>query len=38
MADCNDYTLLQIKEAGRPVEVVYADEGTPFFVGPSSVF
>jgi iron(III) transport system substrate-binding protein len=38
MADGNEYTLLQIKEAGRPVEVVYATEGTPFIVGPSSVF
>jgi iron(III) transport system substrate-binding protein len=38
MADGNEYTLLQIREAGRPVEVVYATEGTPFIVGPSSVF
>ena len=38
MADGNEYTLLQIKEAGRPVEVVYPTEGTPFIIGPSSVF
>ncbi len=38
MADGNEYTLLLLKEAGRPVEVVYASEGTPFVTGPSAVF
>ena len=38
MADGNEYTLLMLKEAGRPVEVVYASEGTPFVTGPSGVF
>lgn len=38
MADGNDYNLIQLKEAGRPVEVVYPTEGTPLIVGPNSVF
>ena len=29
MADGNDYNLVQLKEAGQPVEVVYPAEGTP---------
>src|SRR3982075_3623231 len=36
MADGNDYNLLQLKEAGQPVEVVYPAEGTPLVVGPSA--
>src|SRR5262249_979301 len=38
MADGNDYNLIQLKEAGRPVEVVYPSEGTPLVAGPSAVF
>ena len=30
MADGNDYNLIQLKERGQPVEVVYPSEGTPF--------
>jgi iron(III) transport system substrate-binding protein len=38
MADGNDYNLVLLKEAGRPVEVVYPAEGTPLIVGPNGVF
>jgi iron(III) transport system substrate-binding protein len=38
MADGNDYNLVQLKEAGRPVEVVYPTEGTPLVTGPNGVF
>jgi iron(III) transport system substrate-binding protein len=38
MADGNDYNLVQLKEAGQPVEVVYPTEGTPLVTGPSGVF
>ena len=38
MADGNDYNLIQLKEAGQPVEVVYPAEGTPVITGPSAVF
>ncbi len=38
MADGNDYNLIQLKEAGQPVEVVYPTEGTPLVAGPTGVF
>src|SRR5262249_22998657 len=38
MADGNDYNLIQLKEAGQPVEVVYPVERTPLVTGPSAVF
>jgi len=38
MADGNDYNLIQLKEQGAPVEVVYPTEGTPLISGPSAVF
>jgi iron(III) transport system substrate-binding protein len=38
MADGNDYNLIQLKEAGQPVELVYPAEGTPVITGPSAVF
>jgi iron(III) transport system substrate-binding protein len=38
MADGNDYNLVQLKEAGQPVEVVYPTEGTPLVTGPTGVF
>jgi iron(III) transport system substrate-binding protein len=37
MADGNDYNLVQLKEQGQPVEVVYPAEGTPLVTGPSAV-
>lgn len=33
MADGNEYNLFIIKEAGGPIEVVYAEEGTPIAIG-----
>ena len=38
MVDGDGYNLIQLKEAGQPVEVVYPAEGTPFVTGPSAVF
>jgi iron(III) transport system substrate-binding protein len=38
MADGNDYNLIQLKESGQPVEVVYPAEGTPVVTGPSGLF
>jgi len=38
MADGNDYNLIQLKEKGAPVEVVYPSEGTPLITGPTGVF
>ena len=38
MADGNDYNLIQLKERGQPVEVVYPAEGTPFVTGPTAIF
>src|SRR6266850_5497281 len=38
MADGNDYNLIQLKERGQPVEVVYPAEGTPFISGPTAIF
>jgi iron(III) transport system substrate-binding protein len=38
MADGNEYNILQLKEAGRPVEPVYASEGSPMIVGPNGIF
>lgn len=38
MADGNDYNLIQLKEQGAPVEVVYPSEGTPIVSGPSAIF
>jgi len=37
MADGNEYNLVQLKEKGEPVEIVYPTEGTPLIVGPSGV-
>src|SRR5262245_36684340 len=37
-ADGNEYNLILLKEAGQPVEPVYASEGTPMIVGPNGVF
>jgi iron(III) transport system substrate-binding protein len=38
MADGNEYNIFLIKEAGRPVEPVYATEGSPIIVGPNGIF
>ena len=38
MADGNEYNVLLLKEAGKPIEVVYAAEGSPSIVQPSAVF
>src|SRR3569623_320921 len=38
MADGNDYNMIQLKERGQPVEVVYTAEGTPFVAGPTAIF
>src|SRR3954447_3957505 len=38
MADGNEYNVFHIKEAGRPVEPVYATEGSPLIIGPNGVF
>ena len=38
MADGNDYNLIQLKEAGQPVEAIYPVEGTPQIAGPSAIF
>ena len=38
MADGGEYNVLQIKEAGGPVEIVYPTEGIPVVVGPNGIF
>src|ERR1700744_512918 len=37
-ADGNEYNILQLRDAGRPVEPVYASEGSPMIVGPNGLF
>jgi len=36
--DGNEYNILQFKETGRPVQPVYATEGSPMIVGPNGIF
>lgn len=38
MADGNESNVFLLKEAGAPIEVVYAAEGTPSIVQPSAIF
>jgi iron(III) transport system substrate-binding protein len=38
MADGNDYNLIQLMDAGRPVAPIYPAEGTPIITGPTGVF
>jgi iron(III) transport system substrate-binding protein len=38
MADGNEYNIFELKEKGRPVEPVYATEGSPVIVGPNGIF
>src|ERR1700759_1435785 len=37
MADGNEYNMFQIKEGGKPVEIVYPTEGSPLIVGPNGL-
>ena len=37
-ADGNDYSLALYKDAGRPVEIVYASEGTPQIIVETGIF
>jgi iron(III) transport system substrate-binding protein len=37
-ADGVEYLIHQLKEAGQPVEPVYATEGSPLIVGPNAIF
>src|SRR5205085_4346885 len=36
--DGSEYVMLQMKEAGQPLEVVYPTEGTPLITGPNALF
>ena len=38
MADGTEYMMLQEKENGSPLEIVYPAEGTPLIIGPNAVF
>ena len=38
MIDGAGYLVIRNKEAGRPVDVIYPEEGTPLATGPSAVF
>jgi iron(III) transport system substrate-binding protein len=38
MADGGEYNLIQLKEAGQPVELVYPTEGIPMVIGPNAIF
>jgi len=38
MADGNESNVLLLKEAGKPIEIVYASEGSPTIVQPSAIF
>ena len=38
MADGNEYNIFQLREKGRPVEPVYASEGSPLIIGPNGIF
>jgi iron(III) transport system substrate-binding protein len=37
MVDGNEYVAMQMKEAGEPIEIVYAKEGSPMVVSPSAI-
>src|ERR1700687_3917171 len=37
MADGNEYNMFQLKEGGKPVEIVYPSEGSPLIVGPNGL-
>src|SRR4030088_5414 len=38
MADGNEYNMFQLKEGGKPVEIIYPAEGSPLIVGPNGLF
>ena len=38
MADGGEYNVLQAKESGGPIEIVYPAEGSPVIVGPNGIF
>jgi iron(III) transport system substrate-binding protein len=38
MADGNDFNVIQHREAGKPVELVYPEEGAPLIAGPNAIF
>ena len=38
MSDGSEYNMLQLKESGGPVEMVYPTEGMPLVVGPNGMF
>lgn len=38
MADGIEYGLFRLKETGKPVDLIYATEGTPIIVGPNAIF
>jgi iron(III) transport system substrate-binding protein len=38
MADGIEYGMFQLKETGKPVELIYATEGTPLIIGPNAIF
>jgi iron(III) transport system substrate-binding protein len=38
MADGIEYGMFQLKESGKPVEIIYPSEGSPLIVGPNGVF
>jgi iron(III) transport system substrate-binding protein len=37
MADGNEYNMFELKDAGKPVEIVYPAEGAPLIVGPNGL-
>ena len=38
MSDGAEYVLLLLRESGKPVEPVYATEGSPLIIGPNGIF
>ena len=38
MADGIEYGMFQLKEDGKPVDLIYATEGTPLIIGPNALF
>jgi len=38
MADGIEYGMFQLKETGKPVEIIYPLEGSPIIIGPNAVF
>ena len=38
MADGIEYGMFRLKETGKPVDLIYAAEGTPLIIGPNAIF